>query len=224
MGKLLTEDSVRQLMKQNKLIDQGSLTLPRGTILTPSARSFLAEHQIRIGAGPSNAATDATPVQVDQNPWIDTLYISSEKVDFAKIANYRIPLFQLQMTVREQGILWLSLLRHQQVALNQKTVTSLVSLVNALLAAKPNEVTNLKEFPWEEVQLENLGLNKPQPVILQQMSLSIEKVVTALAQCLVVEPNLNETVYYQAIVRWQTMIQDWLQTVLKVGEDDAKSK
>lgn len=224
MGKLLTEDSVRQMMKQNKLIDQGSLTLPRGTILTPSARSFLAEHQIKVGSGGSIATTEPVAKQIDHNPWLATLQIAQKPVDFERVAYYRTPLFQLRTTLHHQGILCLELLEQQKATLDQTIVSNLVLLVNTLLAVAPDQVADLNEFPWEAVQFEKLKLEAPQKSVGQQLVLSVEEVATKLANYLVVQPELAGTLYYQAIVRWEKDLQEWLATMWKVGEDDARSK
>ncbi|HIW71452.1 MAG TPA: hypothetical protein H9875_02370 [Candidatus Levilactobacillus faecigallinarum] len=224
MGKLLTEDSVRQLMKQNKLIDRGSLTLPRGTILTPSARSFLAEHQIKIGSGRAEATNEPLAKQIKHNPWLSSLAITQGKVDFDLVAYYRTPLFQLRTALREQGVLCLALLQRQDASVDQNVVTNMVLLVNNLLAVTPDQVAGMDEFPWDAVKLETLKLKGPQRLIGQQIAIGTERVATALADYLVVQPEFSQTIYYQAVVRWQKLVQTWLQSIWKVGEDDARSK
>lgn len=215
MEKLLTEDSVRQLMRQNKLSNQDQLTLPRGTILTPAARSFLGEHQIKI------KQTNATEVQVQAkeaekpNPWLETVNVTVPPVDFNQLSRFGTPLVRLQVALRQQFLLLLTLLSEQSEEIEQSIVTELVEFVNALLTKTFDQIVANEDCPTDNLKLADLKLGQPKMLVVLQLQSSLSEVAVTLSEYMRIQPEIQQSTYYQAVVQWQNLIQTWTQTILE---------
>ena len=203
MGKLLTEDDVRQMFKQKELFDKDSISLPRGTILTPSAKSFLAEHQIKFK---STVLKDGKLRSDNHNSWLDSFTIKQNEIDFQQLDNYRTPFFKLQSALREQALLFLKILKEQDFELNRNLVNNVLELFNTLIVLEP-------------AQLNKLKIKCSNEIIIQFMLLSLERVAIQLADCLIVYPDFKQAHFYQLIVNLEDEMQAWVRSILKEGEE-----
>lgn len=215
MDKLLTENSVRQLMRQNKLSNQDQLTLPRGTILTPAARSFLGEHQIKINQTNATSVDIQAKAVVKPNQWLNTVTLAIPPVDFNQLSRFGTPLIRLQSTLRKQFLLLLTLLSEQSEEIDQEIVTELVEFVNSLLTKTFDEILTNADCPTDKLQLTTLKLSQSNMLVVQQLQSSIGEVAMDLAEYVRMQPDLEQASYCQAIVQWQNMIQTWTQTILE---------
>jgi len=217
LDKLLTEDSVRQLMRQNKLANQDQLTLPRGTILTPAARSFLGEHQIKIKQ--TNATSAQMKVQAKEaakpNRWLESANVVIPPVDFNQLSRLGTPLIRLQSTLRQQVLLLLTLLSEQSEEIDQSVVTELVEFVNSLLTKTFDQILTNEDCATDQLKLTSMKLVQPKMLVVQQLQSSVGDVAAVLGDYVRVQPELQQSAYYKAIVQWQMMIQTWTQTILE---------
>lgn len=223
MDKLLTEYSVRQLMKQNKLTDNAQITLPRGTILTPSARSFLGEHQIKIEQGKSDVVE--TQRQVDaKNPWTNDIKVDYPSIDFNKINHFATPLISLQYCLRKQFLLVLTLLDQQKKDVDLEIVTDLVKFVNEIVTVDYDQIIANDDYSVLNLKLIELNLSEPNTLGIQMIQESLAETATILNAYILVQPNMAESTYCQTIVSWENMLQDWTKLMLEGGDGNAKFK
>lgn len=215
MGKLLTEDDVRQMFKEKELFDKDSISLPRGTILTPSAKSFLAEHQIKFK---SEVLKDGKLRSDNHNSWLDSFTIKQNEIDFQQLDNYRTPLFKLQSALREQALLFLKILKEQDCDLDRNLVNNVLDLFNTLIVIKPAQLNKLDHLSTTDLQINKLKIRCSHKIIIQFMLLSLEKVAINLADCLMVYPDFKQANFYQLIVNLEDEIQPWVSSILKEGE------
>lgn len=215
MGKLLTEDDVRQMFKEKELFDKDSISLPRGTILTPSAKSFLAEHQIKFK---SEVLKDGKLRSDNHNSWLDSFTIKQNEIDFQQLDNYRTPLFKLQSALREQALLFLKILKEQDFDLDRNLVNNVLDLFNTLIVIKPAQLNKLDHLSTTDLQINKLKIRCSHKIIIQFMLLSLEKVAINLADCLIVYPDFKQANFYQLIVNLEDEIQPWVRSILKEGE------
>ncbi|GAA3616539.1 hypothetical protein [Secundilactobacillus similis] len=217
MGKLLTESSVRQLMRVNKLTDQDQLTLPRGTILTPAARGFLTEHQIKVNL----SGTETSEVRIQEaekpkpNPWLQTIQVTHQPIDFNQLTYYGTPLVHLQSALRDQLLRWLTILGETTGELNQTIVTDITTFVNSLTTTTFEEILTNEEYAVDDLKLAEVKLPEVSTFSISNLQLSLGLVADALANYLTVQPDLKQSAYYQAVITWQTMIQDWTQSLIE---------
>lgn len=204
-------------MRQNKLANQDQLTLPRGTILTPAARSFLGEHQIKINQ--TNATSAQMEVRAKEaarpNSWLETVNVVIPPVDFNQLSRFGTPLVRLQTVLRKQLLLLLTLLRKQSEDIDQTVVTELVEFVNSLLTKTFDQILTNDDCPTDQLKLAEIKLVKPETLVVQQLLNSISEIAIVLGEYVRVQPELQQSTYYQAIVKWQMMIQTWTQTILE---------
>lgn len=213
MDKLLTEISVRQLMKANKLTDNDQLTLPRGTILTPSARSFLGEHQIKINQTNTPGIKIQEGEKAKPNTWLETIQVAHKPVDFNQISNYGAPLIHLQAALREQLLQHLTLLNEQKAKVNQNVVNDTVAFVNQLITASFDQIWQNDEYSLDTLKLSDLKLQETSPLAVQKLQGTLDQVAFCLAAWLTVQPQLRNSTFYQAVVSWQILLQDWLNSL-----------
>lgn len=215
MDKLLTEISVRQLMKANKLSDNDQLTLPRGTILTPSARSFLGEHQIKINQTNTSGVKIQEGEKAKPNTWLETIQVTHKPVDFNQISDYGTPLIHLQAALREQLLLYLTLLNEQKAKVNQDVVNDSVAFVNQLISASFDQVWQDDEYSLDTLKLSDLKLQEASLLTVQKLQGTLDQVAFSLVTWLTVQPNLRNSTFYEAVVSWQILIQEWLNSLLE---------
>lgn len=216
MGKLLTEDDVRQMFKQKELFDKDSISLPRGTILTPSAKSFLAEHQIKFK---STVLKDGKLRSDNHNSWLDSFTIKQNEIDFQQLDNYRTPFFKLQSALREQALLFLKILKEQDFELNRNLVNNVLELFNTLIVLEPAQLNKLDNLATVDLQINKLKIKCSHGIIIQFMLLSLERVAIQLADCLIVYPDFKQAHFYQLIVNLEDAMQAWVRSILKEGEE-----
>jgi len=215
LDKLLTEISVRQLMKANKLSDNDQLTLPRGTILTPSARSFLGEHQIKINQTNTSGVKIQEGEKAKPNTWLETIQVTHKPVDFNQISDYGTPLIHLQAALREQLLLYLTLLNEQKAKVNQDVVNDSVAFVNQLISASFDQVWQDDEYSLDTLKLSDLKLQEASLLTVQKLQGTLDQVAFSLVTWLTVQPNLRNSTFYEAVVSWQILIQEWLNSLLE---------
>lgn len=216
MGKLLTEDDVRQMFKQKELFDKDSISLPRGTILTPSAKSFLAEHQIKFK---STVLKDGKLRSDNHNSWLDSFTIKQNEIDFQQLDNYRIPLFKLQSALREQALLFLKILKEQDFDFDRNLVNNVLDLFNTLIVIKPAQLNKLDDLTTVDLQINKLKIKCSHEIIIQLLLLSLERVTIKLADCLTVYPDFKQVHFYQLVVNLEVEMQSWVRSFLKEGEE-----
>lgn len=223
MDKLLTEYSVRQLMKQNKLTDNAQITLPRGTILTPSARSFLGEHQIKIEQGGSDIVETQHQIE-DKNVWMNDIKVNYPTIDFNKIDHFATPLIRLQYCLRKQFLLVLTLLDQQNKEVDQEIVTNLVKFVNEIVAVDFDQIVANDDYSVSNLKLMDLSLSEPNTLGIQMIQESLAETATTINTYILVQPNMAESTYCQTIVSWENMLQDWTKLMLEGGDGNARFK
>lgn len=204
------------MFKQKEIFDKDSISLPRGTILTPSAKSFLAEHQIKFK---SEALGYGRLRSDNHNLWLDSLIIKQNEIDFQQLDNYRTPLFKLQSTLREQAILFLKILKDQDFEVNHNLVNNLIELFNTLIVIKPSQFNKLDNLSMDDLKINNLKINCSNKIIIQLMLLSLERVAISLADCLMIYPDFKQTNFYQLVVNLEDEMQPCFRSNLKEGEE-----
>lgn len=200
-------------MKANKLTDNDQLTLPRGTILTPSARSFLGEHQIKINQTNTPGIKIQEGEKAKPNTWLETIQVAHKPVDFNQISNYGAPLIHLQAALREQLLQHLTLLNEQKAKVNQNVVNDTVAFVNQLITASFDQIWQNDEYSLDTLKLSDLKLQETSPLAVQKLQGTLDQVAFCLAAWLTVQPQLRNSTFYQAVVSWQILLQDWLNSL-----------
>lgn len=202
-------------MKANKLSDNDQLTLPRGTILTPSARSFLGEHQIKINQTNTSGVKIQEGEKAKPNTWLETIQVTHKPVDFNQISDYGTPLIHLQAALREQLLLYLTLLNEQKAKVNQDVVNDSVAFVNQLISASFDQVWQDDEYSLDTLKLSDLKLQEASLLTVQKLQGTLDQVAFSLVTWLTVQPNLRNSTFYEAVVSWQILIQEWLNSLLE---------
>ncbi|WP_373880149.1 hypothetical protein [Levilactobacillus brevis] len=215
MEKLLTEDSVRQLMRQNKLANQDQLTLPRGTILTPAARSFLGEHRVKIKQTNGSSIDVQSKKTASPNSWLETLRVATRTVDFGQLTQESSPLIRLQQTLREQFLLLLTVIDKQIGVIDQSQMMTMAEFVNELLTKSFDQVLANEDYPIDQVKLTDFDLSKAPLLLVQQLQSSVGQVAFSLGDYIQVQPELRQATYCRAIIQWQNQIQAWTQKILE---------
>jgi hypothetical protein len=210
-------------MKQNKLADKAQITLPRGTILTPSARSFLGEHQIKIKQGDSDVVKAQNKVP-QNNIWLQDIRITYPSIDFDRTTGFATPLVNLQYCLRKQLLLLLNLINTQKEEVDGTIISELVVFVNNLVVVTYDQLTDTQRYSVENLKINELKLSSVNILQVFELNQSFGKMAQQLNTWRMIQPNIIETSYYQAIVVLESMLQEWVQMILEGGDGNARFK
>lgn len=221
MGKLITESDVRELVKDGKLDKHQSFLLPRGTILTPSARSFLIDRQIKISDVDKKFSKNERVVQ--KQP-LFTSNLVSLNIDFEHLDKLQIPILRLKNQLKEQTII---LIKAFGLCANYDNHSSdvqlIVRFVNGILAANFYEYENAKILDKIDISKFNFdNLDDEIVCLLNQSQTLVVKIAISLRAIKNFYPDLNSLDSVKDIVEWQNEIQKWTADILGVNAKEDK--
>lgn len=221
MGKLITESDVRELVKNGKLDKHQSFLLPRGTILTPSARSFLIDRQIKISDVDKKFSKNERVVQ--KQP-LFTSNLVSLNIDFEHLDRLQVPILRLKNQLKEQTIILIKTFglcaNYDQ---NSSDVQLIIQFVNGILAddfykyekAKVLEKIDVSKFNFTNLDDQIVCLLNRSQTLVVNIAMSLRAIKSFY-------PDLNSLDSVRDIVEWQDEIQKWIAEILDVNTEQDK--
>lgn len=217
MGKLITESDVRQLMKDGKLDKHQVFLLPRGTILTPSARSFLIDRQVKISDVDKKFSKSKNVIS--KLPLFTNNLISLD-VDFQHLDTLQVPILKLKNQLKEQTVILIKAFGFcEAYSKNASDVQLIIEFVNNILADdfyqyKANNVLskiNISKFKFTNLNDEVICLLNKSQIQVVNIAMSLRAIKTFY-------PDLNSLDSYKDIATWQEQLQKWISDVLDAND------
>lgn len=221
MGKLITESDVRELVKDGKLNKHQAFLLPRGTILTPSARSFLIDRQVKISDvdkkfSKSEKVISKLPLFTDN--------LVSLNIDFEHLDTLQIPILKLKNQLKEQAVLLIkSFGLCANYNKNSSDVQTIIEFVNGILAEdfykyEANKILtkiDLSKFKFDNLDDEIICLLNREQILVVSIAISLRAIKNFY-------PDLNSLDSVQDIISWQEEVQTWISNILDTNAKDDK--
>ncbi|MBB1079456.1 hypothetical protein H5S09_06070 [Limosilactobacillus sp. STM2_1] len=218
MGKLITESDVRKLVKDGKISKHQVFFLPRGTILTPSARGFLIDHQVKINKG--NSKLNGNKVVINRQRTF-TSSLATPNIDFENLESLQVPMLELKNRLKEQTITLIKIISlSENYDEKPKVIQSIIEFINGILVGDFYRYDTNKSL--EKIKISSIKLNVLTDEImclLNQLQVLIVDIAISLRAIKTFYPDLNSLDSYKDIVSWQEEVQKWISDVLSIDNN-----
>lgn len=220
MNKLITEEAVRQLVKTNSLSKNSEFLVAKGTILTPSARGFLIDHQIKIKNSKEPLENSNSAVQVQKAP-IFTQRLYSPKVDFQALNQLSQPVLTLKIALRKQTIVLIEALSlAEDLNGHDQFTTSLIEMINGLLQQDFYEYQSNPELAKLDLtSLKFTITNDELACLISSLQTLVLEIAVALNRLQLVYP-VQQLASFNDISMWEEKVQEWIDLLWEEGENN----